>query len=149
MIRAATTADASACSEILFAWIKENSWYPSPAPESASESAMLNRISSSTVLVVDEGEGISGFIAHKDGYLDCLYLRPEARNRGMGKTLLNEAKAASPEGLGLWVLEQNIDAQRFYIHEGFLETARGDGSDNEENLPDIRFEWHPEEAHNG
>ena len=149
MIRAATLADASACSEILFAWVKENPWYPSPAPESASESAMRSRISSGSVLVADGGEGIFGFVSFKDDYLDCLYLAPEARNKGLGKVLLNEAKVASPEGLGLWVLEQNRGAQRFYIREGFSETARGDGSDNEENLPDIKFEWHPEEAHNG
>ena len=141
MIVPATLVDAADCSAILHQWIFENPWFPNHAPESASEQSMRQRAKTGAETV--------GFVAFAHGYLDCLYLTPEARNRGLGKTLLARAKAASPAGISLWVLAQNNAAVRFYLREGFIEVARGDGSDNEENLPDIRLEWTPKEATNG
>jgi hypothetical protein len=67
----------------------------------------------------------------------------------LGVRLLSYAKAQNPTGLALWVLEKNTAARRFYAREGFVETAFGDGCDNEEGLPDVRMEWQPEEAKNG
>lgn len=149
MIVPATLVDAADCSAILHQWIFENQWFPNHAPESASEQSMRQRIKTGTVLLAKTGAETVGFVAFADGYLDCLYLTPEARNRGLGKTLLARAKAASPAGISLWVLAQNNAAVRFYLREGFIEVARGDGSDNEENLPDIRLEWTPKEVTNG
>ncbi len=149
MIVRATLADAADCSAILHEWIYENPWFPNHAPESASEQSMRNRIENDTVYVEKSVREAEGFIAFSNGYLDCLYLTPEARNHGFGKRLLDRAKAESPEGLSLWVLEKNEAALRFYSREGFKETARGDGSDNEENLPDVCMEWQLKEAQNG
>jgi GNAT superfamily N-acetyltransferase len=70
-----------------------------------------------------------------------LYLRKSSQNQGLGVALLNFAKRESQGKLALWVLAQNHAARRFYIREGFTETGHGDGADNEENLPDIRYEW--------
>ena len=148
MIEPAAFADAAACSAIMHEWIYENPWFPNHAPESASEHSMQVRIKSGTVYVARNGADTVGFIAFDKGYLDCLYLTPEARNKGLGARLLARAKAESPEGLGLWVLESNQAARRFYARENFAETARGDGSDNEEGLPDIRMEWPNKEAQN-
>lgn len=148
MIEPAAKDDAAACSAILHEWIYENPWFPNRAPESASEQSMQERIETGTVYVARNGSEIVGFIAYTRGYLDCLYLTPEARNKGLGPRLLARAKAENPEGLGLWVLAQNHPARRFYAREGFTETARGDGSDNEEGLPDIRMEWPKKEAQN-
>ncbi len=148
MIAPAAPADAAACSAILHEWIAENPWFPNHAPESASEQAMHNRIASGKVFVKKTGTDVVGFIAFENGYLDCLYLTPEARNKGVGTALLGRAKTASPDGLALWTLTKNTGARRFYAREGFVETARGDGSDNEEGLPDIRMEWQPKEAQN-
>jgi len=148
VIKAATLSDAAACSAILHAWIMETPWFPNHAPESATEKTMQDRIDAGTVLVANGASGTEGFVAFKNGYLDCLYLMPGARGKGLGKRLLDRAKCASPEGLMLWVLAQNEAAQRFYAREGFVETARGDGSDNEENLPDVCMEWKPMEAPN-
>ncbi len=149
MIERASPSDAAACSAILHEWIYENPWFPNHAPESASEQSMINRIKTGTVYVAKTNEEPTGFIAFENGYMDCLYLTPEARNKGLGKRLLARAKAESPEGLGLWVLAQNGAARRFYAREGFVETAQGNGSDNEEGLPDIRMEWQLEETQNG
>ena len=149
MIVPATVSDAAACSAILHEWIAENTWFPNHAPESASEQAMRERIENGSVFVSKNQGETEGFVAFSNGYLDCLYLMPEVRNKGLGKVLLQRAKESNPRGLGLWVLEKNQDARRFYAREGFVETARGDGSDNEENLPDIRMDWKPKEALNG
>lgn len=149
MIERAKLEDAAACSAILHEWIYENPWFPNHAPESASEQAMQSRIKNDTVFVVRNGAETNGFLAFSKGYLDCLYLTPEARNKGLGRRLLDYAKAENPAEIALWVLAQNEDALRFYAREGFVETARGDGADNEEGLPDIRMEWQPEEAAHG
>jgi len=149
MIVRASVDDAAACSAILHEWIYENEWFPNRAPESASEQSMRHRIKNGTVYIEQNRAGIDGFIAFSNGYLDCLYLTPEARNRGLGKRLLSIAKDENPEGLSLWVLKENISAVRFYAREGFREIASGDGSDNEEGLPDIGMEWQPKEVNHG
>ncbi len=149
MIDSAKMQDAAACSAILHEWIFETPWFPNHAPESASEQSMRNRIETGTVYVARNQQDVDGFVAFTKGYLDCLYLAPEARNKGLGQRLLARAKAESGDGLSLWVLEKNMAARRFYQRQGFVETARGDGADNEEGLPDIRMEWQPKEAGNG
>jgi len=146
MIESAKPSDAATCSAILHEWIYETPWFPNAAPESASEQAMRTRIETGHVYVARSGTAIQGFVAFTEGYLDSLYLTPEARGKGLGKRLLSFAKAQNPAGLALWVLAQNEAARRFYAREGFSETAHGDGSDNEEGLPDIRMEWPQKEA---
>ena len=149
MIAPATQGDAAACSAILHEWIYEHPWFPNHAPESASEQSMRSRIENGAVYVSRNQDETDGFVAFSGGYLDCLYLTPEARNRGLGARLLSKAKVESPEGLSLWVLARNEGAIRFYAREGFCVNARGDGSDNEEGLPDIQMEWRPKEVKNG
>jgi len=149
MIERANKADASTCAAILREWIFETPWFPNHAPESASEQAMVNRIETGTVYVVRRQRDIDGFIAFTEGYLDCLYLATKARNSGLGMRLLMRAMIESPSGLSLWVLAENHAARRFYRRAGFIETACGDGSDNEEGLPDICMKWQPEEAKYG
>ena len=149
MILPARPENAGECSAILHQWIMEIPWFPNHAPESASEASMLSRIENGTVLVSQHDGQIDGFVAFTNGYLDCLYLMPEAREKGLGKALLDRAKALSKGGLSLWVLEQNTRAIEFYKREGFVITDRGDGTDNEENLPDICMKWPSKEAQNG
>ena len=74
-------------------------------------------------------------------WLDDLYVHPSAQGRGIGSALLDLVMALRPEGLGLYVFESNLPAQRFYAGRGFVVTARHDGHDNEEREPDLRMEW--------
>ncbi|MCF6271578.1 MAG: GNAT family N-acetyltransferase [Rhodobacteraceae bacterium] len=143
MIRPAKLADAAPCSKIMLGWVNENPWFPMAAPVSASVEAMRGRILDGEVFVSEGSAGLGGFISYGDGELDCLYIEAQSRNAGLGKALLARAKEASKNGLYLWVLAQNNGARRFYLREGFVETARGDGQDNEAVLPDIKMEWHP------
>ncbi len=72
-----------------------------------------------------------------------LYIDPKFHNKGYGKLLLNHAKELSPNGLYLWVFEDNIGAIKFYEREGFklIEKRDKDNADNEENLPDRKYYW--------
>ncbi|WP_408612609.1 N-acetyltransferase [Glycomyces luteolus] len=54
--------------------------------------------------------------------------------------MLARAKRRRPE-LDLRVFEQNTGARAFYARHGFSEIASGDGSDNEERLPDLHLRW--------
>lgn len=69
------------------------------------------------VVALDEGVPL-GFMGAEAGRLEMLFLAPEARGRGLGRQLLEEAIARySVEELT--VNAQNPDAVGFYEHLGF------------------------------
>jgi GNAT superfamily N-acetyltransferase len=82
----------------------------------------------------------------EDSWLHSLYVDPALTGQGIGGALLDLAKALRPGGLGLWVFETNVGAQRFYLRHGFRVVRRTDGSENEEKAPDIELAWdgHPD-----
>jgi hypothetical protein len=47
-----------------------------------------------------------------------------------------------PQGFSLWTFQANLGARRFYERHGCRQVRRTDG-DNEENLPDILYEYRP------
>jgi hypothetical protein len=63
---------------------------------------------------------------------------PGCQRRGIGLSLLNEAKALSPQRLGLWAFQRNTNAGAFCEAEGFRAAAYTDGR-NEENEPDVKY----------
>jgi putative acetyltransferase len=81
-----------------------------------------------------------GFIAFREGWIDQLYVLPARQNRGAGRSLLQVAKAASPE-LMLWTFQRNLAARRFYERHGFVPVSETDGSRNEEREPDVLYRW--------
>ncbi|WP_424217344.1 GNAT family N-acetyltransferase (plasmid) [Streptomyces sp. BI20] len=97
----------------------------------------------STVWVAETGEdpAIVGFAALDGTVLDHLYLRPDARRRGIGSALLAAVKEASPHELSLHVFQRNEEARSFYEHHGFTAGEFDDGSRNEENEPDVTYHW--------
>lgn len=74
-------------------------------------------------------------------WLEQLYVATGHTRRGIGSMLVDHAKALSPGRLQLWTFQSNLGAQRFYQRHGFVEAERTDGSDNEEQAPDIRYVW--------
>ncbi|MEU9830835.1 GNAT family N-acetyltransferase [Streptosporangium sp. NPDC048047] len=89
-----------------------------------------------------DGE-VAAFAALGDGWLEHLYVAPEAQGRGFGAALLALAKERRPDGLDLHVFQENAGARRFYERHGFTLVELGDGGGNEENLPDARYRWRP------
>lgn len=96
---------------------------------------------------VAEGDGIDGFVAFHEGWVDHLYVRPERQREGIGTALLAWAMQTQPL-LRLWTFQRNEAAIRFYAARGFREIERTDGSRNEEREPDILFGWVREAAFN-
>jgi GNAT superfamily N-acetyltransferase len=93
---------------------------------------------------VDERDGsVVGFAGVSPGWLDHLYVDPDAQNAGIGTALLEHAKALQPGGLELWVFQRNDGARRFYERHGFTLVESTDGAGNMEKEPDARYEWRP------
>ena len=84
---------------------------------------------------------IVGVAAVHDGWLDQLYVLPEAQGHGVGRSLLDVAKEHSGGRLRLWVFSRNTRAQRFYARAGFVVTGATDGQTNEEREPDLEMSW--------
>ncbi|MCM3213636.1 GNAT family N-acetyltransferase [Niallia taxi] len=84
-------------------------------------------------------EDVVGMIAYNDREISQLYIHLEYQGIGIGRTLLDKAKAQSSGKLTLYTFEVNEKAQRFYEKQRFEIINRG--HENEENLPDIQYEW--------
>ncbi len=91
--------------------------------------------------VAEAGGVVVGVLVLDGPELDQLYVAPGETSNGIGRALLDHAKARRPDGLALWVFESNVGARRFYEREGFVEVDRTDGSGNEEHAPDVRCAW--------
>lgn len=91
-------------------------------------------------LAIDERtDNVVGMMAIAGSALNQLYIHVGYQRMGIGSRLLKIAKELSPGKLQLFTFEVNKNAQAFYEKHGF--TIIGRGYENEENLPDIRYEW--------
>ncbi|NQD64372.1 GNAT family N-acetyltransferase [Bacillus haikouensis] len=84
-------------------------------------------------------EKVVGLIAYNKTEINQLYIHVDHQGIGIGEALLNIAKKHSSGSLTLYTFEKNKNAQRFYEKHGFIIIGRG--TENEENLPDILYEW--------
>lgn len=139
-IRKAQPTDAGSVGAILYGFQQQTPWMPQLYAEVEVIAFCGVMIDRGWVSVAVQAGVVQGFIARDGAEICSLYLAPGACGQGIGKALLQAAKVAAPH-LWLKAFVANEGARRFYQREGFQEVARGDGSDNEEGLPDIRFEW--------
>jgi GNAT superfamily N-acetyltransferase len=96
---------------------------------------------------VAEADGaVAGFGALTPAMLEHLYVHPDRQRRGIGTLLLEQAKRRRPEGLRLWLFQQNEGARRFYERHGFRLLELTDGAGNMERVPDALYEWLPDTA---
>ncbi len=94
----------------------------------------------SVYLCIDtNADKVVGLMALADSELNQLYVHIDYQRRGIGTGFIQLAKKLSPEKLELFSFEVNIKAQAFYRHHGFF--VIGQGYENEENMPDIRYRW--------
>ncbi|MEH6939955.1 GNAT family N-acetyltransferase [Bacillus sp. JJ664] len=84
-------------------------------------------------------EKVVGMIAYNEREVSQLYIHINYQGLGIGQLLLDLVKVHSSGRLTLNTFEVNEKAQRFYEKNGFKIIGRG--NKNEENLPDIQYEW--------
>ncbi|WP_442862444.1 GNAT family N-acetyltransferase [Bacillus sp. USDA818B3_A] len=86
---------------------------------------------------------VVGMIDYNEKEICQLYIHIDYQGIGIGQTLLDKVKEQSSGRLTLYTFEVNKNAQKFYEKNGFRIIGRG--NENEENLPDIRYEWNSNE----
>lgn len=89
---------------------------------------------------VADNDGIVGFIAFREGWIDHLYVLPNHARQGYGRALLEKAKEQNQQ-LQLWTFQRNLNAIGFYKANGFHLVRETDGAGNEEREPDALLAW--------
>lgn len=87
--------------------------------------------------VLDDG-GIRAFMTRFDSFIDAFFVDPAFQSRGLGKLLLDHAKAAE-KLLRLSVFTQNARALRFYQREDFWWLATRTHQETGERI--VILEW--------
>jgi len=100
---------------------------------------------SAEVWVADRRGHVVGLMVLDEAGIDQLYVDPTATGQGIGGALLALAMRVRPAGLRLWTFQSNRGARRFYEAHGFVATTSTAG-DNEEQAPDVCYEWRPSAA---
>jgi putative acetyltransferase len=148
-IRFATVADLPVCAAIINDYIDATEWLPRTIDHAAVEALFVpSLLEERTLLVAEEHGEIIGYLSMNldDGFVPALYLRPSARGKGVGRMLLDAAKAAHPGGLELTVFDRNTEALRFYAREGFREDPARRDNTTEEGIPTLWMRWPGGEA---
>lgn len=148
ILRPARSTDAGTTGAILHGFARENEWMPELHTEAETIAFCGRMIDLGWVTVAEMPGQVIGFLALNGDEVHSLYLAAPARGQGIGRRLLDHAKGRRSE-LSLFAFQANHPACRFYERNGFVEVARGDGSENDENLPDIKYIWTREEAVDG
>ncbi len=89
------------------------------------------------IVLIDDK--VVGMIAYNKREISQLYIHVDYQGIGIGQALINKVKEQSNGSLSLSTFEVNTNAQKFYEKNGFEIISRG--HENEENLPDIQYEW--------
>ena len=147
-LRPARSTDAGTTGKILHGFSRENDWMPDLHSCAETIAFCGHMIDQGWVTVAEASDTLVGFLALNGTDVHSLYLTPAARGQGIGKRLLDHAKVQHPR-LSLFAFQANIGACRFYERNGFVEVARSDGADNDENLPEIKYVWRSKGAENG
>lgn len=143
-LRPARSTDAGKTGDILWQFQNNMDWMPKLHTAAETIAFCGRLIDRGWVTVAIQNGQVVGFLARDGEEISALYLLPRVEGQGVGRALLDYAKSQSPR-LHLWAFQANAGAQRFYERQGFVEKSRGDGHNNEEQLPDIQYVW-PKEA---
>ncbi|UVK42594.1 GNAT family N-acetyltransferase [Mesorhizobium sp. AR07] len=138
-LRPAIGSDAGAIARMMRAALGSFDWMPvihTPDEDLAFiRDIVLPR---QQVTVTEAGQKIIGFIAVSGEWVEQLYLDPAWTGQGIGSRLLIDATAILPV-VKLHCFQANTGARRFYERHGFIAEGFGDGTSNEEGLPDILY----------
>ena len=148
--RRATADDAAAVCEV---YLTSHKTFLPYAPLAHTDEEVQDYIAHTLiekveVIIAELAGRIVGLLAldRKDGtgWIEQLYLHPDVVGQGIGTQLLAIAKSRLGPPIRLYTFQANRGARRFYERHGFQAIAFGDGSGNEQNCPDICYEWRGE-----
>ena len=144
-LRQATNADGPAIAALFLASRRDALPY---LPELHTDEDTLDHFSNvvparCAVWAAEEGGRLVGFMAWnaETQHVDHLYLMPGSYRRGIGTKLLDKANTLAQDKIQLYAFQKNARARAFYERQGFTAIAFGDGAENEENEPDVLYEW--------
>ncbi len=143
VIRPATAADLPTCATIINDYLGTTPWMPRVhSREVISAMFTPDTLETRPLLVAGPPGGVIGYLSLlPNGFLPALFLVPPARGRGLGKRLLDQAKALHPAFLELTVFAPNLAAQAFYRREGFVDDSGRYDANTEEGVPTLLFRW--------
>jgi putative acetyltransferase len=142
VIRAAREGDLVACAAIVNADIDARGFMPRMVSVEAIEALFVPSLLEARVLLVAEAGGdVLGYLSSEpSGDVRGFYVRGDAQGRGVGRALMDGAKAQFPGGLRLTVFEPNAGGRRFYAREGFVDTGVRSVDDG---VVVMHLEWRP------
>ena len=140
-VRPATPDDATAVADVHLASRQAAPMPPGVHPEHETRAWLAARLVEDDVWVAEADDVVVGYLRMTATWVDDLYVTPAYAGQGIGSLLLDLAKSLRPGGFSLWVFEMNAPARAFYRHHGLVEREHTDGSDNEEQTPDLRMSW--------
>jgi ribosomal protein S18 acetylase RimI-like enzyme len=144
MIRRARPEDADAIAETFVASLESLTFLPVIHTHDEHRDFITEIVPRDHELWVAEDAGtVVGLAAIGVSTLGHIYVHPDFQARGLGTALLDKTKELRPDGFTLWTFPANERACRFYERHGLHPIEYGDGSGNEEGLPDVRYAWRP------
>jgi GNAT superfamily N-acetyltransferase len=144
MIRQARPEDAEGIAHTFIASLESLTFLPEIHTRDEHRRFITEVVPRDHELWVAEEDGrIVGLAALGASTLGHLYVHPDVHGRGIGSALLEKTKELRSGGFTLWTFPANERACRFYERHGLRVIELGDGSGNEEGLPDVRYEWRP------
>ncbi|MFD1630718.1 GNAT family N-acetyltransferase [Pseudopedobacter beijingensis] len=91
------------------------------------------------LLVLQEEDGIQGFIGISEDMIDMLFIAPESRGKGLGKKMVEWADARYSIHK-VDVNEQNEQAVGFYKKLGFVQVGRSEKDGFDKEYPILHLE---------
>jgi GNAT superfamily N-acetyltransferase len=148
-LRTAAPGDATEVAEVLIT--SREAFLPfAPSPHSPEDIlAWVTRqlIPTGAVTVAQVDGRVAGVMATShDGavsWIDQLYVRPGDVSCGIGARLLASAHTRLPLPIRLYTFQPNAGARRFFERHGYIAIEFTDGRANEEQCPDVLYEYRP------
>lgn len=137
VIRRAGPGDVPAMAAIANAWVDETEWNPRDLSPEELEDFIRTALPEREIWVA--GGPVCGYLSLDPETLRISGFYVSTRGRGVGKALMDRVKQGR-DRLWLHTHEPNLDAQRFYRREGFVEVSRH-APEPPDTVPEIRMEW--------